>query len=398
MQEQKFSLPDIVFKSSALEKDLELVLSGNSYMVNSMMVSRNSFFVYDKFVSDPLLTKIEIKVPNGNYSNAVAFLQGDECQNDEQQCDFYLRLSHVLQSVSMNNKWKQYLHASGFELMDLIQHAYQHGFDISHYVKLLSSSIDDLVESPKFLDVPAPIIDRIFREFSSTIDVIAIKNVLTHFFDAKVNPGHRLMKYFPSTEYEAEYIDSIFANPKFSLEMARNHFEFVSYEKNDNSTLFEYSESSPFKGIIHSIYQPVVEASEPFNQDFSKDLLIVPDPSHLNGKYYCSKNGPNAFIIFSFNMCKVEIKQYVLQSWQKGSNKVCPRSWSIEGSNNGKNWVSMHSVKGNSQLIGDSAIATFKIDNPNPFSYIRFTQYETNHPRNNSLVLQAVEFFGKILH
>lgn len=112
-------------------------------------------------------------------------------------------------------------------------------------------------------------------------------------------------------------------------------------------------------------------------------------------------NSDENWLLFDFKKNhQVSITAYTIRSG--GSSH--PKSWRIEGSNDQKNWSTIHEIKDCSLLNRPRATHTFIVENfegkqdlKSGFHFIRFVQLENMSPkreRKYRINLKAIEFFG----
>jgi hypothetical protein len=105
---------------------------------------------------------------------------------------------------------------------------------------------------------------------------------------------------------------------------------------------------------------------------------------------FCAKNEPGQWICWDFGDRRVRPTNYTINGWGL-------KSWVVEGSANGANWVEMDRKTGNQEFNDDRWMtASFAVSKPVEVRCIRLTQTEKNRYGNHYLVLRAVEFFGTL--
>jgi hypothetical protein len=108
---------------------------------------------------------------------------------------------------------------------------------------------------------------------------------------------------------------------------------------------------------------------------------------------FCSKNEPGQWICWDFCHRRVRPTQYAIQSgWLK--------SWVVEGSVDGVNWIEMDRKTDNEDFNQagrtDIGPVSFTVSTITKCRFIRLTQTDKNHAGNDELCLVAVEFFGSL--
>ena len=139
------------------------------------------------------------------------------------------------------------------------------------------------------------------------------------------------------------------------------------------------------------------------NSQTSNPTSII---DHIDQTVFQTTDSPNSWIAFSFKNYKIKLTSYTLMSYYLGRpNFANPKTWIIEGSNNGRNWSTIDEVKDCNSLNGKGLVKNFtpsivsdKNDSDDDidqqFSIIRIRQTGKNWAGANQLTLSQVEFFG----
>jgi hypothetical protein len=92
------------------------------------------------------------------------------------------------------------------------------------------------------------------------------------------------------------------------------------------------------------------------------------------------------------------ISGYLLRSWKfSGSyNNENPKSWKMEGSNDGNHWILIDSQSNNDWVTQDWSQKYFPTQTKEAFSYFKFTQTGKNYCGSDYLRFNYFELFGTI--
>jgi hypothetical protein len=106
-----------------------------------------------------------------------------------------------------------------------------------------------------------------------------------------------------------------------------------------------------------------------------------------------SMNKPNQWIIWDFKDLQICPTGYTIQSgfWN------FPKSWVVEGSKDGVNYVELDSQVDNEEVKKCIGAVTIQIQNSELFRYLRVTQGAKNHTGSDHLVISAFEVFGSLV-
>lgn len=172
-----------------------------------------------------------------------------------------------------------------------------------------------------------------------------------------------------------------------------------------NGISIPFKENGEFNGIINylrnnikaSIYDIInITASSGNNNKFGnpKNSIIFEDLS----KDFRTNNSGDVWICFDFKSYRIIPSNYSIRSYNFGKDYPHPRSWVIEGSNDGEKWTIIDEQKDCSFLNGQNLVHTFTIQNSNcdKFQFIRLRQTGPNWENNRQLSFNSIEFYGKL--
>ena len=112
---------------------------------------------------------------------------------------------------------------------------------------------------------------------------------------------------------------------------------------------------------------------------------------------YCSKNLPDAWFCIDFIKRRVVPSNYTFRTYAfGGKNYFHPKSWVVEISMDGAEWITVDRRIDNQDLNGASKMKTFPIsrEKTDECRYIRVKSVGPNHNGKNHLVCAGFEIFG----
>jgi hypothetical protein len=119
--------------------------------------------------------------------------------------------------------------------------------------------------------------------------------------------------------------------------------------------------------------------------------ILVP---HTTGEW-SSANEANSFVNLQFKRFTVLLSGYSIQTFQGRKGTTHLRSWVLEGSTDGYDWVELDRVGPCEDLNGPNAIVSRNVPKKEFFSEFRLTQNEANHFGTQCLTIQRIELFGE---
>jgi len=181
---------------------------------------------------------------------------------------------------------------------------------------------------------------------------------------------------------------------------------------------FVPSASTPLDGIIayltevaggnvHDCNVVVVTSSNPCGPDHcyaAKNVVDLNSRSFFYSAYRArSEDIPhtrNNWICYDFGGLKIVPTHYVLRScnWTgNGENCANLKSWVVETSLDGEEWIEIGHKEDNSAMNGSNAIRTFGVSRSEPCRFIRLVNIGRNHAGSDALIISAFEIFGSIV-
>jgi hypothetical protein len=143
---------------------------------------------------------------------------------------------------------------------------------------------------------------------------------------------------------------------------------------------FKYREESPFGGIIafltwkcggnvcdHGVVS--VTSSSIYSGRVANHTVDFNGLSHLQ-----TKNSGNSWICYDFHVLRAKVSHYSIRS-RNDDNIHHPKSWILEGSMDGNNWIELDCQKDRNELVGLSRSATFPTSRSQFVQMIRIRQH-----------------------
>lgn len=171
------------------------------------------------------------------------------------------------------------------------------------------------------------------------------------------------------------------------------------------SNVFQYKKGRHFNGIV--AYLTKCCQGNPAEKDLMEvtasstsvrcltkpeELLILRDDGE-----WTSNNEEESWIMFSFTKHQVELSNYTIQTFSGKTGTTHLKTWKLEGSNDGFDWVTLDNVVDSDVLNGPDAVMTRSVTKAGFFTKFRIVQLGKNWFGTNCLTVKRVEFFGKVL-
>jgi hypothetical protein len=119
------------------------------------------------------------------------------------------------------------------------------------------------------------------------------------------------------------------------------------------------------------------------------------DFHNLGSKYHHQTGNSEQWLAIDFKDMRIHVTDY---SVQFHPHRICgPKSWFLEGSDDGDTWITLDTRTGRSQSQDTTQPSTFSVTTPQLCRHLRFRKTEGwHHGPCNNFGLVAIEFFGYI--
>jgi hypothetical protein len=113
------------------------------------------------------------------------------------------------------------------------------------------------------------------------------------------------------------------------------------------------------------------------------------------GSGFVARNLQNPWVCIDFQDRRVRLTHYVLRASNLGDESFL-RSWALEGSNDGEEWVKLDDRQNDASLTSNELIALFQVRQELEVQKIRLRQTRPNSRNQFVLALKSIEFFGTL--
>lgn len=385
-----------IYIQSEQDTDFDLVVNQNKYGLSSLIAASYSDKLFNLFLEDPLSESLEITLENSNFEDGIKIINGKKVEITNENAKAILELGIVLQCKHLINETQKIVseQANPIELFKLAFLAFKNHMKCPLLVDKAAENFEEIAEGENLSNYSDEFLEIIFRSPKFIYDLNKFKELLFKRIGKNPSPNHRFIVYIPFQVCRTEEVIGILHDPQFNYNRVRSilsRLTMISDVQLDNLKIFAPIPGKEFDGIIRQMQVPVFSASSIYSDEYRPEILAG-EPSD---SYFCSKNGPQEWVMMDFGKLQLTLSHYALRAWQSASNRVCPRSWTIEGSNDGITWSEVDTVDDDESLASDGAEKIFQVKVHAAFSMFRFMQRKANSRRNPVLALAAIELFGK---
>jgi hypothetical protein len=121
---------------------------------------------------------------------------------------------------------------------------------------------------------------------------------------------------------------------------------------------------------------------------------------YSSSRHFGTGTNDNPWICFDFKDSRVVLTDYTMVSDRRapGWNPIFLRSWVVEGSRDGKEWIDVDRQMDCEALNGPDKSSIFKIQSKAEFRFVRIRALAVHRPGDLiCLEMKAIEFFGTLI-
>ena len=423
--ENKFSLTSHglanIYKYE-FEKDFLFKVGGHEYQVPRVLAYFISPKIAKAAIADPFLKEFEINVDDNffQFNLIIRLMKGENVNVSFFNAHYLLEVAHELQNQEIIDLILSFL-ATPFKpetiVLRLQQKASFHGdihseieYIAENFTKINTDLIKELdndtlysiflcekltIKSESSLfEFITKLIDERGSSAKFLLECVYYENIT----DADMN---LLWNYIPPENLHGPILESIKRRsihqplPKSLIEKRylQKSVELF-YQSNAFSGIFNYL-TKKCGGNPHEMNIIEIIPSSSSGGSSNSHTRVI-DFSWSN--YWASNNSPNSYIRFDFKTYRVQINAYSLKSRSESPGGGHPKSWVIEGSNDGTKWDIIDYQHNSNDINGSRLVHTFQLSEMSQsFKYLQMKLTSENHRGDNFFNLTNIEFFGKLI-
>jgi hypothetical protein len=177
-----------------------------------------------------------------------------------------------------------------------------------------------------------------------------------------------------------------------------------SRRSSSTKTAYSYRPGFPFDGILAFLSKqcqgnPHVKGFLEVTSSGTATRCTSKPEGILEGRdigEWSSTNEDDSWIQIEFKEISVQLSAYTIGTSEGKVGTAHLKSWKLEGSNDGFEWVQLDSVPETNELNQPNAVLTRELSSANFFNFVRITQLTPNHFGTRCLTIKRIELFGQI--
>ena len=411
------------------DRDFEFLVDGTSYRVNSVLAEFLSPKVCKMRRSDATVSSYELHIRDEHhvFEQIIRIGMGESFALPSDNLECLMNIARNLENTELTNLLVSLVEQRELtvdSVVDVFLQKQVLGLDTEKESQFIANNFYQFTASGLLkldLDTVSHILSLDSLQLSSED---TLYHVITNLMSAWGNRAVCLFE-FVRFEYLSEscIVEFVELSQKFGVEMMNANIwtqicrrllvstqsarrsggkRFVDYRDRH----FEYDGANLFNGIVAHLTkhcgENIVDANVVKIMS-SHEFAATWHPKHLfdfsSPEVFKSADAENVWLSFDFGEIRIRPNGYSLKTdLTDGGRGMSPRSWVIEGSEDGISWVELDCREDNDSLNGMESQAMFSITNvpSRGVRFLRFRQTGLNHWGSYAITLSAFEIFGEI--
>ena len=411
------------------DRDFEFVVDGTSYRVNSVLAEFLSPKVCKMRRADATVSCCELDVSDQQHAfeQVIRIGMGESLALASDNLECLMSIARSLENTELANLLVSLVEQRELtvdSVIDVLLQKQVLGLDTEEESQFIAKHFYQFTASDLLkleLDTVSYILSLDSLQLSSEDALYrVVTNLMSAWGDSAVCLFEFVRFEYLSESCMAEFVE---LSQKFGVEMMNTNIwtqicrrllvstqsekrsggkRFVDYRDRH----FEYDGANPFNGIIAHLTKHFKENLVDANVVkimSSHEFGTAWHPKHIfdfsSPEVFKSADAENVWLSFDFGQMRIRPNGYSLKTdLTDGGRGMSPRSWVLEGSEDGISWVELDCREDNDSLNGMESQAMFSITSvpSRGVRFLRFRQTGLNHWGSYAITLSAFEIFGEI--
>jgi hypothetical protein len=374
--------------------------------------------------SDPTFSELLIQTPDrdGEFAAFFAIHRGENLLVNSRNVDFLKSICRELE----NDDFEYQLHnllGTKLTIANAIVRLKSLRFsslDHSREIEFIAIHFEDFPRS----SLPALTLDSLYSVFSHPRIQLHSEDDLYNFISHKISIDVSYFRLFELVHFAFLSMDSL----RDFIQLTSTHFEYFTFSIWEQlqvrlamapsssacdsqrfrvaGAAFPFSPKTPLTGIIAHL------TGECRGNVHARGVVQITASSTYGSQRGCSNVADltantewlsacqaGQWLCYDFKGSRVEVTDYSIQiaDVPGGGPRNFPKSWILEASEDGSQWIVLDERSDNSDLKGRSKIATFSVTHRHISRMIRIRQTGLNHNDEVYFGFRALELFGGLI-
>ncbi|OHT13811.1 hypothetical protein TRFO_15925 [Tritrichomonas foetus] len=397
--------------------DFTFIIDTHKYHCSKILAAFISPAVARSISSDIFCDVFHIPIDDNNFifKQVMRLMRGEEIEITSKNYQYLLNVASILENQEIINKINS-LSIFKFDeqtILNSTMKKLERNMNIDNEIDFIAASVTSF-PARSLAEFDIPTLWRIFS--SSCLKAKEESSIFQLICDLIELKGYQAKVLLNCVYYEnlslsemvdfGEMINDYQLTGPIMMSLIKRLQKIVKQHKRNplrkisNEESYEFKEGKSFDGIFAHLQKQWNKNVQ--DQKICKITTSSGDsPKGItdntwNDCWY-SKNEPNSWIRFDFLDHAVSLTHYSLKTFIGGPHSGHLKSWSLEGSNDGKIWKVMDQRDNTEDLNNRNNYYTYKCDDHGIYRYVRLKQTGKNHRGNDFLFLSNIEFFGAFI-
>lgn len=383
--------------------DFVFSLSGKEYHCNKYFASFLSPVITNLLRADINASRIEFDiVDNDNqFENILSLAKGNVIPITDDNALFLSEIAKVLGNEEMLEFFSNHIPTiNETNAIDIYLQRFQLHLDLSHEIKFIAYNFPKFSKESLYRLTPEQLSTIVSDNSLRIKDEDSFFVTLCDYLDVKGEESKFLLGYVNlsclSPELMPIYLEMVMPEGMDGMIWTRI-CERLKLEVNTKENSIETEKDKLFNGILKRIRSKykIHKMVKITASSFKKDNMYIVTDKNLDG-YWSSYNLPNSWIKFDFKNRMIKLEEYSLETADLPPGSGHLVSWILEASNNDRDWTTLDSQYNFVLHTGNMAASSFPCSKIGFYRYFRLKQCGLNDQGQDTMILKAIEFFGRV--
>ncbi|KAK8894022.1 hypothetical protein M9Y10_022454 [Tritrichomonas musculus] len=395
-----------------LVDDFAFIVGNKEYHCNKFLASYLSPAITRLLLTDINADRfvIDIEDDDNFFESIISLIKGDIIQITDENVTFLILIAKILENDEMVESFSAHISSlhEGNAIETYLQRL-KYNLDTTQIVEYIASNFTKFRFDSLIKLNPSQFAEIAGSESLRIKDEESFFRTLCDYIDENGQESRFLLGYVNLPCLNEEMIplflqmitpdsingliwDQICERLKLEVNLKPKKKKKVKIDPN-----IEMEKDKQFDGILSrlknksNIRKNVKITASSFKED---NMYILTDRSQEG--YWSSYNLPNSWIKFYFKNKSIKLEEYSLETADLPPESGHMISWVLEASNDDQNWKTLDTQYNYCLHEGNKAASTFPCDKLGFYRYFRIKQCGLNDMGDDTMILKAVEFFGRV--
>ncbi|KAH0787006.1 F5/8 type C domain containing protein [Histomonas meleagridis] len=391
--------------------NLELIHCETPYKVNNFLASIYSSKIQQLQLSNPLLSRVEIKIDiQGPFDLIASALLGQKIEIDSENAHFlflmasYLGMDELVYACSIPLS----LQLDDDSSLSLYNELSKYGIELSEgpHINYLAQNIDNMIFNESFTSLPIQLIASVLHcPTLHTEDINQLNEWLYEFVYNDILNRDRLLQFidFECAPKKSAY--TVVRDERVNTNLVRHPILKLMAKGTDVSKgeyeiiQCHYTKENPNFGIFAHLCAHCSGNPQDFNFiNVTSNTIVqnILNPDFNN--YWASPDIPNSWLCIDFKEFEIIPTGYVIKTLVSDVKLPFLTSWRLEGSLDGHSFETLDEKRNATASSEKRELPPTPINpSKNRYRFIRITHIDKNGYGNFCMYIRGIEFFGRII-